>query len=323
VAFRQAEARRRAAVTALSFAVPGALAGERVDRVLALLMSCSRAEAARLVAAGAVRVAGRSVTQGSARLAAGEQLEVDRRPAPPPPPVPEPAAAGELRIVYADDDLVVLDKPAGVVVHPGAGRERGTLVSQLLAAFPELATTPGVGDRSRPGIVHRLDKETSGLLAVARSPLAYQSLVAQLAARTMGRRYRALVLGHLDASSGLVEAPIGRSRRDPTRMAVVGGGREARTFYEVRACFLEPVAASELTVRLESGRTHQIRVHLAAIGHPVAGDRRYGGARRLSGLDRPFLHAEHLELTHPRDGRRCRFDSPLAPELAEALSRYR
>ncbi len=139
----------------------------------------------------------------------------------------------------------------------------------------------------------------------------------------MGRRYHALVLGHLDAPSGLVEAPIGRSRDDPTRMAVRSDGREARTWYEVRARYVEPIPASELSVRLETGRTHQIRVHLAAIGHPVAGDRRYGGARRASGLQRPFLHAEELELIHPRSRERRRFVSPLAADLATALASYR
>lgn len=310
----------------LACEIPGPLAGERADRVVALLLSCSRADAAQIVAAGRVRVGGRTLLQGSARLAEGAALEIDSGEPDATPPTPLPASgvlAAALQVVYADDDLIVVDKPAGVVVHPGAGHHDDTLVSQLIAVFPDLAAGAELGDPSRPGIVHRLDKETSGLLAVARSERAYRSLTEQLASRTMGRVYRALVLGHLEAPRGVVEAPIGRSRQDPTRMAVSAGGREARTRYEVRALFDQPIAASELTVRLETGRTHQIRVHLAAIGHPLAGDRRYGGGRRLSGLERPFLHAEHLELVHPGSGEIVSFDSPLAPELAVALARYR
>jgi 23S rRNA pseudouridine1911/1915/1917 synthase len=315
----------RGATASLRSEVPDALAGERVDRVVALLTSCSRAQAARLVAAGAVRIGGRPARQPSDRLVAGDVLEID--PAEPTAPVPVPsgesAGTPALRVVHADGDLIVVDKPPGLVVHPGAGHHDGTLVSQLVASYPDLATTREIGDPGRPGIVHRLDKETSGLLAVARSPLAYDSLVRQLSERTMGRRYRALVLGHLGAPSGVVDAPIGRSRADPTKMAVRGDGREARTRYEVLRRYDEPVPATELAVRLETGRTHQIRVHLAAIGHPVAGDRRYGGSRRTSGLARPFLHAEHLELVHPRSGKRVAFESPLAPDLAEVLARYR
>lgn len=302
--------------------VPAALAGERVDRIVAMLVPCSRAEAGRLVIAGGVLVGGQPARAASRRVALGERIEIDAgavRPEPTPPPVEE--ALEPLRLVHVDEDLVIVDKPAGVVVHPGAGHHGATLVSQLLAEFPELANTEGIGDQGRPGIVHRLDKDTSGLLAVARTALAYDSLTGQLADRTMGRSYRALVLGRLGAGSGAVEAPIGRSRRDRTRMAVTRDGREARTRYRVLARYEEPLPLTELDVRLDTGRTHQIRVHLSAIGHPVAGDGRYGGGRSRLGLARPFLHAESLQLTHPRTGSRLTASSLLPPELVEMLAR--
>ena len=176
---------------------------------------------------------------------------------------------------YEDDDVLVVAKPAGLVVHPGAGHPDGTLVNGLLALDPEIA---GTGDPQRPGIVHRLDRDTSGLLVVARSPRAYEALVAALGAHEVSREYLALVWGHLDAPRGVIDAPIGRSVRRPTRMAVREGGRRARTAYEVQAEFTSP-EVSLVRASLETGRTHQIRVHLQAIGHPVVGDAAYGGAR--------------------------------------------
>jgi 23S rRNA pseudouridine1911/1915/1917 synthase len=203
------------------------------------------------------------------------------------------------------------------VVHPGAGQPAGTLVHGLLARYPEIRT---VGQADRPGIVHRLDKGTSGLLLVARSQPAYEALVAMLSARRVDRRYRALVWGEPDAPTGLVDAPIGRSTRDRTRMAVTVRGREARTGYEVVRAYHEPVDVTELRLRLETGRTHQIRVHLAAIGHPVVGDARYGGARQSLPLDRPFLHAEAVALDHPVTGAPLAFTSPLPGDLAAVLA---
>ena len=220
-------------------------------------------------------------------------------------------------VVYEDADLVVVDKPAGLVVHPGAGQPTGTLVHGLLARYPEIRT---VGQANRPGIVHRLDKGTSGLLLVARSQPAYEALVAMLSARRVDRRYRALVWGEPDAPTGLVDAPIGRSTRDRTRMAVTVRGREARTGYEVVRAYHEPVDVTELRLRLETGRTHQIRVHLTAIGHPVVGDARYGGARQSLPLDRPFLHAEAVALDHPVTGAPLAFTSPLPADLAAVLA---
>jgi len=297
--------------------VPEALAEERVDRVVAMLTGCSRSEVAELIGAGEVRVGGAVVTSRSAKVRLGDVVEVE---------VPDPAAKLELvpdpgvvfPVVHEDEHLLVVDKPAGLVVHPGAGQGEGTLVHGLLARYPELV---GVGvDPVRPGIVHRLDKGTSGLLLVARTPAAYEALVAMLAARAVHRRYRALVWGHLTSPTGLVDAPIGRSPREPTRMAVVERGKEARTRYEVLARYRDPVEVSELACTLETGRTHQIRVHLRSIGHPVVGDVRYDGARQSLPVARPFLHAEVLELDHPVTGEALHFEAPLPQDLIDVLA---
>lgn len=296
--------------------VPGALAGERVDRVVALLTDLSRSAVARLIEAGDVAVDGIRVSAASQRVETGQRLgvvlpaPVDDRP------TPDPGI--ELSVVHEDDDLVVIDKPAGMVVHPGAGHAEGTLVHALVHRYPELAD---VGEPHRPGIVHRLDRGTSGLLAVARSPAAYDDLVAQLAAHEPERIYTALVWGHPEADAGTIDAPIGRSPRHPTRMAVSEQGRPAVTHYEVVRRFEHPRPVSLMRCSLETGRTHQIRVHLRAIGHPVVGDRDYDGAR--PGLDpgRPFLHAGELRLRHPRDGRLRSFTAPLPDDLAACLAR--
>jgi 23S rRNA pseudouridine1911/1915/1917 synthase len=269
--------------------------------------------AAGVVAAGGVRVDGAPVLVRSRRLASGELVEVDLPDrAPTDVLVGDPAVA--VPVVAADDHVVVVDKPAGLVVHPGAGHTSGTLVHGLLARWPEIAR---VGDPARPGIVHRLDAGTSGLLVVARTPLAYESLVAQLAARAVERRYLALAWGWLEAPAGVVDAPVGRAARDRTQMAVSAGGRDARTRYRVAGRYREPAAVSLLECWLETGRTHQIRVHLAAIGHPVVGDSRYGGARPSLPIDRPFLHAFELGFDHPATGTRQRHTSPLPPDLED------
>ena len=299
--------------------IPEALAGERVDRVVALLTGCSRSEVAALVDAGAVVVGGQVVTTRSQRVAAGDHLEVD---------APEPDVVAPLEgdptvavpLVHEDEHLLVVDKPAGLVVHPGAGQATGTLVQGLLARYPELAA---VGEPDRPGIVHRLDKGTSGLLLVARTEVARVALVDALAARRVHRRYRALAWGHLEAPRGLIDAPIGRSARLATRMAVDERGKEARTAYEVLARYREPVAVTELACTLETGRTHQIRVHLRSIGHAVVGDAQYGGERQSFPLPRPFLHAEHLELAHPVTGEALAFTAPLPADLEAVLASLR
>jgi 23S rRNA pseudouridine1911/1915/1917 synthase len=304
-------------VTGVRESIPDALAGERIDRVVALLGGVSRSEASELVAAGAVRVGGRPVTTRSARVDAGDLVEFTV-PAPAEERGLTPDSGIEFDVVHVDDYVIVVDKPAGLVVHPGAGRSTQTLVHGLLSRFPELAR---VGDPRRPGIVHRLDKDTSGLLAVARTPAAYEGLVGQLAARRVERAYLALVWGTPAAGRGTIEAPIGRSARAATRMAVSTGGRAARTHYRVERSFAQPVEVSLLRCRLETGRTHQIRVHLAAIDHPIVGDKTYGGARQSFPVPRFFLHATQLGFTHPVSGEPMAFTSSLPPDLAQVLER--
>jgi 23S rRNA pseudouridine1911/1915/1917 synthase len=264
-----------------------------------------------------VRLSGEVVTTRTAKVAEGDVIELDV-PEHDPTGGLEADAAVAVPLVHVDEHLLVIDKPSGVVVHPGAGQRTKTLVHGLLAHHPEVA---GVGDPSRPGIVHRLDKGTSGLLLVARTQPAYEALVAALAARTVHRRYRAVVWGHVQAASGLIDAPIGRSTREPTLMAVAERGKEARTRYEVLRRFDEPVPVTELACELETGRTHQIRVHLRSIGHPVVGDTKYGGARQSLPMGRPFLHAEGLALDHPITGEPLAFESALPADLLELLGR--
>lgn len=295
--------------------IPAALAGERIDRAVALLTGLPRSEVAALVEAGAVRVGGAVVATRSRKVAEGDVLEVDVPDRVEAVVAPDPSV--EVPVVYADDDIVVVDKPPGLVVHPGSGNPEGTLVNGLLARFPDMAAT---GDPLRPGVVHRLDKGTSGLMVVARSPRAYESLVAQLQSRSVSRVYLALVAGSVEAPGGLIDAPIGRGEADPTRMTVSARGKEARTRYEVVERFREPIPATLVECRLETGRTHQIRVHLAAIGHPVIGDARYGGVRAGLACPRPFLHAHRLELDHPA-GERMSWSSPLPPDLDEVRGR--
>ena len=299
--------------------IPDALDGERVDRVVSMLADVSRREALELLAQGRVRLDGDVPEKGSVRVRTGSVLEVD--PLPPAPGLaPDPAV--EVEVVHEDDAVLVLDKRAEQVVHPGAGSASGTLVQGLLARYPELTR---VGDPDRPGIVHRLDKGTSGLLVVARTEQAYDSLVDQLSRRQVLRRYLALVWGRVDNAEGVVDAPIGRSNRDPTRMAVVADGRPARTRYQVEQRYRDP-EVTLVSCRLETGRTHQIRVHLAAIGRPVVGDDRYGPGGRgleLGGrpryLDRLFLHAETLGFEHPATGTWLELRSELPAELDDVL----
>jgi 23S rRNA pseudouridine1911/1915/1917 synthase len=224
----------------------------------------------------------------------------------------------EFEVVYDDDDVIVIDKPPGLVVHPGAGNAEGTLVHGLLAHYPEIA---GVGESDRPGIVHRLDSGTSGLMVVARTETARQALVEALTRRDVTRQYRALSWGEVDGLDGIIDAPLGRSTRERTKMAVVADGREARTRYEVADRFTMPAKLTLLECTLETGRTHQIRVHLAAIGHPVVGDTRYGRARPALRCERPFLHAERLAFDHPVTGEPMAFESLLPADLAAVLSK--
>ncbi|MGZ6976126.1 MAG: RluA family pseudouridine synthase [Acidimicrobiia bacterium] len=296
-----------------SLEVPAALAGERIDRAVALLTGWSRADVQVLIDDALVQVDGRAVIK-SRRLHEGEVIDLLAEPEP--EGLPQPQAI-PIVVVHEDADVIVVDKPAGLIVHPGAGHADGTLVNGLLHRFPELA---GVGDPARPGIVHRLDANTSGLLAVARTQVAYDALVAALADRTVDRGYRALVWGVPDAASGVIDAPIGRSVRRPTRMAIREGGRHARTHYTVERIFPD-AGVSLLRCSLETGRTHQIRVHLAAIHHPVVGDPAYGGIRSGIEIARPFLHAATLAFAHPVTGVPQRFASELPPDLERVLAR--
>jgi 23S rRNA pseudouridine1911/1915/1917 synthase len=305
-------------VTTRTEVVPPALAGQRLDRVVALVADVSRAEAAALVGAGAVTVDGTTVTKVSEKLPEGAEVAVEVAEVEDAGLVPDPDV--EVRVVHEDDEVVVIDKQPDLVVHPGAGHATGTLVGGLLARFPEIAD---VGDPERPGIVHRLDRDTSGLLVVARTPRAYESLVGQLSARTVERRYRALVAGHPDPPRGLVDAPLGRSPRQPTLMAVRADGKEARTRYEVIEAFAEPQPVALVECRLETGRTHQIRVHMRAIEHPIVGDPRYGGGRTEVVCPRPFLHAAELAFLHPATGERVAFSAPLPDDLRTVLEGLR
>jgi 23S rRNA pseudouridine1911/1915/1917 synthase len=295
--------------------VPAGLAGERVDRVVAFMADCSRAEAAALIGDRAVRRNGIPVKKGADKVVEGDVIEAD--PSSLEHVVGLLAEADmEIDVLYADDDVIVVDKAANVVVHPGTGTPEHTLVNGLLASFPEIAQ---VGDPERPGIVHRLDKGTTGVLMVARTQSAYESLVDQLRDHSVERQYFAVVVGHLENDRGVIDASLGRSRRNPLRQAVVAGGREARTHYEVISRHSSPFPISVVRCRLETGRTHQIRVHLSAIDHSVVADDVYGRGHPPVSIDRPALHAETLGFVHPKTGQAIRFSSPVPRDLQALL----
>ena len=291
--------------------------GERLDVfVVRRCTGLSRSLVQRLIREGRVTVGGRPGRAGQ-RLERGDRVLVRMPPEEPEPLRPEPIP---LAIVYEDADLLVVDKPAGLTVHPAAGVRRGTLAAALLAYRPELA---GVGGPERPGIVHRLDRDTSGLLVVAKSEAARAALTRQWKERQVEKGYLALVCGRLEPPQGVIDAPIGRDQRHRQRMAVVEGGREARTAYRVRRYLPAGPTGQEayslVEVTPSTGRTHQIRVHFAALGHPLVGDRVYG--RPSSILRRQFLHADRLAFRHPVDGQPLEFESPLPEDLRQALER--
>lgn len=289
-------------------------ARDRLDLVLAAVTGTSRSRASRRIAAGGVLVDG-VVRPRSHRLEGGERLVVAAEPTPsssPPPPMPP--------VLYRDDHLAVVDKPAGLVVHPGHGHPDGTLVDALLAGGLPLVG----GDPHRPGIVHRLDRDTSGALAVSLSQLAHDRLTEALRARTVTRSYLALVEGSLPAARGTIDVPLGRDPRDRVRFAPDRTGRDAVTHFAVQAAGRRPGGGVVQLVacRLETGRTHQIRVHLAHAGAPVVGDVTYGATPAAAadlGLSRPFLHALELQLRHPESGRRVVVEAPLPGPLADVL----
>jgi 23S rRNA pseudouridine1911/1915/1917 synthase len=286
-------------------------AGRRLDVFVAdHFAEVSRSHAAVLIRDGLVTVDGAAV-RASQKLATGQTVSARILFKPAISAAPE---AIPLRIVYEDADMAIVDKPAGMVVHPAPGHAGGTLANALAARFP---ATSGVGNEDRPGIVHRLDRDTSGLMVVALTPAAHSSLQQQIASRSAGRRYIALVRGHLSRAEGAIEAPIGRDPNDRKRMAAHGiAARDARTSYRA----LESLDKFQLVeATLHTGRTHQIRVHFAAAGHPVAGDTVYGGPP-LSGLDRHFLHAFKLTVNSPSTGEEKTFFSDLPEELYEVLA---
>ncbi len=286
----------------------------RLDLAVTQVAGISRAHAQRLISDGRALVDGRR-GRASERLHGGEYVTVELSAPPDRTMLPERIP---LTIAYEDATMLVVDKPAGLVVHPSAGHATGTLVNALLGRAEErgepLGSIAGVG---RPGIVHRLDKDTSGLLLVAKTDAAQQSLMRQFAAHAIEKEYVALVRGDAPAPRGRIEAPVGRDPRDRQRMAVVAGGREAVTDYELLAA--RPGYAL-LGLRPRTGRTHQIRAHLSYLHLPIVGDERYGGGTGPGGLARQFLHAARLGLERPLDGRRLRAWSALPPDLAACLS---
>lgn len=285
--------------------------GRRLDVFLAeRVPSLTRSQIKKLISEGAVRVAG-AVRRSSYKLRAGEIVQFDYEvPAPgrlEPQDIP-------LKIVYEDQDIVVLDKPAGLVVHPGAGNASGTLANALIHRFPEIAE---VGPEDRPGIVHRLDKETSGIMVAARSARAYDSLIGQFRRKDVWKTYLGLVWGRLTAPEGRINWPIGRHVTEGKKISVRSRHpKDAETFFKVLQTYRD---ATLLEIRPVTGRTHQIRVHLAAAGHPVAGDSLYGRKKMAKKFPRLFLHAHTISFLHPGTGERLTFASQLPPDLDDVL----
>ena len=287
-------------------------AGVRLDAFLSADGAQTRSQAARLIAEGRVRVNGKPAAK-SARLSGGETVTVDvpqlRETALPPQDIP-------LDVVYEDDDVIVVNKPTGLVVHPAPGHPDGTLVNALLHHCGD--SLSGIGGEKRPGIVHRIDRDTSGLIIAAKNDAAHLALSAQLKDHSLSRTYECLVTGNMKQDSGTVDAPIGRSSADRKKMAVVPTGRRAVTHWEVVARY---PGVTHLRCRLETGRTHQIRVHMAYIGHPILGDTVYGAKKPVPGLTGQCLHAAGLRFVHPRTGEPVELHCPLPPEFTAMLQK--
>ena len=287
-------------------------AGVRLDAFLSADGALTRSQAARLIAEGRVRVNGKPAAK-SARLSGGETVTVDvpqfRETALPPQDIP-------LDVVYEDDDVIVVNKPTGLVVHPAPGHPDGTLVNALLHHCGD--SLSGIGGEKRPGIVHRIDRDTSGLIIAAKNDAAHLALSAQLKDHSLSRTYECLVTGNMKQDSGTVDAPIGRSSADRKKMAVVPTGRRAVTHWEVVARY---PGVTHLRCRLETGRTHQIRVHMAYIGHPILGDTVYGAKKPVPGLTGQCLHATGLRFVHPRTGEPVELHCPLPPEFTAMLQK--
>ena len=296
--------------------IPAALDGERIDRVVSLIADISRSDASKLIAAGGAEVDGAVTLTGKPRLREGQIVVVDLEKIPVEVP-PGPDASVKLEVLYADDDIIVINKSAGLVVHPASSHGTGTVVNGILALYPEVQS---VGQPARPGIVHRLDSGTTGLMVVARSQRAYDSLVEALSEHEVGREYLALSWGHFDSPTAVVDAPLGRHPRDPMKMTVVHSGKWARTHLEVVETFNVPADLSLVQCNLETGRTHQIRVHLASVNHAVVGDSLYGGARSALKAARPMLHAARLTLIHPGTGEEMTWTAPLPADMVAVLA---
>ena len=295
--------------------VPDGLDGERLDAAIARMFGLSRSRAADLIGTGAVLMDGRPAGK-SDRVRPGDWLDVTLPPAGDGPAAPRPEIVPGLSVVYEDADIVVVDKPAGVAAHPTPGWTGPTVLQGLLGSGYQIATS---GAAERQGIVHRLDANTTGLMVVARSERGYSVLKQAFRDREVDKRYRALVQGHPDPLRGTIDAPIARHPSGDGRFAVITGGRPAVTHYDTLEAFR---AASLTEIKLETGRTHQIRVHMAAVRHPCVGDRLYGAdpvlAARL-GISRQWLHAARLGFAHPDDGRWVEFTSPYPADLAASL----
>ena len=297
--------------------IPAALNDQRLDRIVALVADVSRASAASLIQAGGVVVDGVCAVTGKTKIAEGQSISVDTALLPK-KELPTADTTVILDVVFEDADVVVINKNAGLVVHPGAGNPTGTMVNGALARFPEMASA---GDPLRPGVVHRLDAGTTGLMVMAKTQAAYEALVEALSKREVKRTYLALVWGHPTVLSGTIDAPIGRDQKDPTRMGVVVDGKAARTRFEVKSKFDLPLPSSLVECNLETGRTHQIRVHLESIGHPVVGDSTYGGARSSLSAPRPMLHAAQLAFLHPISGQSMSFEAEMPDDMKALLAR--
>ena len=297
--------------------IPAALHEQRLDRVVALIADISRATTSTLIELGGVTLDGVAGVAGKVKVREGQEVTINTSMIPE-KELPQADASIVLDVVYADDDVIVVNKAPGIVVHPGSGNPSGTLVNGILALYPEVAS---VGDQLRPGVVHRLDAGTSGLMVVARSQVAYDFLVDALTRRDVTRVYIALVWGHPEVSTGLIDAPIGRDQRDPTKMAVVIDGKFARTHYDVKKRFDLPQPCALVECQLETGRTHQIRVHLDSIDNPVVGDSTYGGARSSLSSPRPMLHAAKLIFIHPTSGEVVTFEAPVPQDMQAVINR--
>ncbi len=296
--------------------VPEGLDGLRLDAAISRLFGVSRTAAAEIVRAGGVTLDGKATIK-SDRVLAGASLEVDL-PSPDIAPSAPPEVVDGLRVIHEDDDIIVVDKPVGVAAHPSPGWEGPTVIGGLAAAGHRVSTS---GAEERQGVVHRLDVGTSGVMVVAKSERAYTVLKDAFRERTVDKRYHALVQGHPDPLKGTVDAPIDRHPTSAYKFAVVADGRPSVTHYETIEAFRH---ATLLDIHLETGRTHQIRVHMAALKHPCVGDITYGADPSLSkrlGLERQWLHAVRLGFAHPDDGRWVEFASPYAADLQTALDR--